>query len=84
MGGAKETAASPVVVLAAAVAGEAESTAGEESGRRVSVVREPNSTKATIPEQNRKITHNKTQRQTEDRGRFKGEREKERFKLRQG
>ena len=64
MGGAKETTASPVVVLGAAVAEEAESTAGEGSGRRVSVVREPNSTEAMIPKQNRKITrHDKKQRQ---------------------
>ena len=46
MEGAKETAASPVVALGVAVAGEAESTAGEGSGRSVSVVREPISTRS--------------------------------------
>lgn len=48
-GGATEAVPSPAGALETAVAGEVESTAGVGSGRRVSVVREPNSTYATGP-----------------------------------
>lgn len=48
-GGATEAAPSAAGALDTAVAGEVESMAGVGLGRRVSVVREPNSTKATAP-----------------------------------
>lgn len=48
-GGATEAVPSAAGALDTAVAGEVESMAGVGLGRRVSVVREPNSTKATPP-----------------------------------
>lgn len=47
VGGATEAAPSPAGALDTAVTGEVESTPGVGSGRRVSVVREPNSTSGT-------------------------------------
>lgn len=76
-GGATEAAPSPAGALETAVAGEVESTAGVESGSRVSVVREPNSTYATAPsKRNKTAKNNKATKKEEEEDTHLREKEK--------